>query len=215
MSAAYFSAAVAGFCLNIIRVRIMTRMIPMTPNGYATAYPIPVRDVSTPAAAKAELAAPREGVFVTAPQSIPMSTGTLLCISVKKYRQSVTTTPSSTIPVERMLRTSPWRRMESMKPGPTCMPMVYTKRIRPNSWMKWRTLPSTRRPRCPSRMPTKRAPAPPRLIPLTLILPTMRPMAAVSAIATTCCPTEGFVNKSINQFIVILRFRLRRFGLVV
>ena len=181
-------------------------MMPMTPKGYATAYPIPVRDVSTPAAAKAEFAAPREGVFVTAPQSIPMSTGTLLCISVKKYRQSVTMTPRSTMLVESALSTSPWRRMESMKPGPTCMPMVYTKRMRPNSWMKWSTSGATRSPRCPKMMPTKSAPAPPRLIPLTFTLPSMRPTAAVSAMVTTCCPTEGLVNKSINHSMAVSYF---------
>src|SRR5574344_2629786 len=73
--------------------------------------------------------------------------------------------------------------------------------MRPNSCIKWSTFGSIRRPKWPSAIPTKSAPALPRAIPLTLILPTIRPSAAVRASATICWPVEETVKRSMSHFI--------------
>jgi len=60
---------------------IIVIMIPSTPNGYATAYPSPISGTAAPSipevtCERAFCAAPSPGVFVTAPDITPTSSGT-------------------------------------------------------------------------------------------------------------------------------------------
>ena len=71
----------------------------------------------------------------------------------------------------------------------TCIPIVWTNRMRPNPLHKVEHVGRYADEMAGARY-HESAPALPRAIPLTLILPTIRPSAAVRASATICWPVE-------------------------
>ena len=78
---------------------------------------------------------------------------------------------STTMPVAKRLSVMPPFLNDSKKPGPTCRPMQYTKRIRPKSCRKFKVDIVPVKPKCPAKMPANSTNVTPNEIPKNLILP--------------------------------------------
>ena len=74
-------------------------------------------------------AAPSAGVLVVAPQSTPIISP--MGTKPPHTMNSDMNVPSRTTPKAKRLSRAPPERNELIKPGPTCKPRIYTKRIRP------------------------------------------------------------------------------------
>src|SRR5262245_53643371 len=142
---------------------------------------------STSAAESTSCAAPSAGVFVVAPQKSP--TAIAGGIPTSHARPVVTTAPRTTTVAASAFSSNPCRRMEATNPGPICIPIVKTKRMRPSSFTKCERCGSIRTPSRPSAMPTKSAPALPRPTPRTRSLPSPRPSADTSERTNTALGT--------------------------
>ena len=70
---------------------------------------------------------------------------------------------------------------EAKKPGPTCKPIVYTKRINPKSRINSTISAFTLKPKWPASIPVNRTQAMPKPIPLKLSLPSKTPEAITMA----------------------------------
>ena len=88
----------------------------------------------------------------------------------------------------------------SKKPGPTCSPIINTKRIRPKSCANVRMGVGAVKPICPATIPANNTNVTPSDTPPILILPKYTPTAMTMAYSNTICATESVVvNKSTNQ----------------
>ncbi len=72
--------------------------------------------------------------MVTAPDIMP--TDAVIGVPVSQWIPKVTAAPTATTNNASILRGSPPDLKLEKKPGPTCKPMEYTNRMRPNSFMK-------------------------------------------------------------------------------
>ena len=114
----------------------------------------------------------------------------------------VVITPINTTPAASRLRVIPPFLNEAKKLGPTCIPIEYMKRMRPNSFMKCRTLGSIFSPRWPKKIPKNRIHVIPSDIPKTLILPNSKPAEITIARTNIACATPEPITNCTNQSII-------------
>ena len=110
---------------------------------------------------------------------------------------TVTMTASRTRPRARKFINRPPFLKEWKNPGPTWSPTENTKRIRPKSFMKLRTVGSTLRPKWLRRMATNRIQVDPMDTPLILNLPRYNPVATTKAKTRIECAIPVPKNKSL------------------
>ena len=106
------------------------------------------------------------------------------------------------VPVESRLSATPPFLKLSKNPGPTCKPIMKTKRISPKSWTKVRMFIGAVKPMWPATMPANSTKVTPKEMPHTLILPNSTPIAMTIENSRAMCATESCcVNKFKSQSI--------------
>jgi hypothetical protein len=182
-------------------------MIPKTPPGYATAYAnAGIALSSAVAVGIAEIAscpAPREGVFVVAPENKPAAAKGLVPSSGTV--RAASPAPPRTMAAAQRFRARPCRCSDAKKPGPICRPIVKTKRINPNSRAKSRTLCSIFQPKWPKNRPAKSTPALPNPMPRTLTAAMAKPAMETMHNTRTACATALVFSRASSQLIAALR----------
>ena len=102
---------------------------------------------------------------------------------------------SNIIAADKTFRVTPPLRKLSKKPGPTCSPIINTKRINPKSCMKDRIFVGAVKPMCPAAIPANSTKVTPKDIPPILILPRKTPTAMTIAYNRVMWATESVVVK--------------------
>ena len=96
---------------------------------------------------------PNAGVLVVAPLNNPAAAGE--AIPAAQAKPIVTSIPSNTIPNAIAFSFTPLSRRDAKKLGPSCSPMVNTKRMSPNSCTKFKIARSIWTPKWPATSPAK------------------------------------------------------------